>query len=255
MAAIEIASRLDEIEFPEFTSKLVKDTFDTLVASQVDQLEAYSKLLSDTAKSLSTYINDTEDSISGEEIFDFVTSVLPDLEPTSIDAENSGDTPLDSDQADKLDKAVTVSEDDGTGTPIQAAGEITTSSPSSVIIDAVAKRISANKYEILVKMVEMGLIRLVVTDGMIESKLNFTTYEFATARQASSTYRRNSSGARGGLSFGVGAFRLKASGGFSRLKVSTKSSTASQSSGTNINIQGMVRINFKSDYRALSEPV
>lgn len=253
MAAIETASKVGDIGFPEFTSKLVKDTFDTLVASQIDQLEAYTELVRETAKTLSTYINDTTDSISGEEIFSFIRNVLPGLSEDAIESGNAADTPLSSDQATTLDNAVTVPEDDGSGSEIQASGTITSASSSNAILDAVATRIAANKYDLMVQIVQTGLIRLVIDNGVIESKLNFRTYEFDREITASTSYNRTSYG--GGVRFGFfgRVFGLRGSAGYNRLRISTTSSNNTSGSGTNINIQGLVRINFSSDYRSLSE--
>ncbi|MEM9686297.1 MAG: hypothetical protein AAF934_05175, partial [Bacteroidota bacterium] len=109
----------------------------------------------------------------------------------------------------------------------------------------------ANKYDILLQIVQTGLIRLVVTDGVIESKLNFRTSDYEYARTASSSYRRTTSGGGVSLGFFGRVFGLRASAGYNRLRVSTTSSINASGSNTNINIQGLVRINFRSDYQAL----
>ena len=67
-SAIATAARLDEIGFPEFTTKLVTDVFDALIASNLQQQKAYIELLQATAKSLKDFINDTRDDIGAPEI-------------------------------------------------------------------------------------------------------------------------------------------------------------------------------------------
>ncbi len=79
--AVSEATRLGEIKFPEFTSKLITDVFDALIAANIRQTEAYVELLKAVSKSLSEYINDTKDDISGDMVLQLLAKVLPD--PTS----------------------------------------------------------------------------------------------------------------------------------------------------------------------------
>ena len=82
-AAVTEAARLDEIGFPEFTAKLITDTFDALVSANLRQTEAYIELVQSVAKSLKEYINDTHEDISGEELLRFLAAVLPPDDTTS----------------------------------------------------------------------------------------------------------------------------------------------------------------------------
>ena len=59
-AAVTEAARLDEIGFPEFTAKLITDTFDALVSANLRQTEAYIELVQSVAKSLKAFIDDTK---------------------------------------------------------------------------------------------------------------------------------------------------------------------------------------------------
>ena len=77
-AAVTEAARLNEIGFPEFTAKLITDTFDALVSANMRQTEAYVELLTLVSKSLTQFINDTKDDIGGELILQFLARVLPD---------------------------------------------------------------------------------------------------------------------------------------------------------------------------------
>jgi len=77
VVAVEQAAKVSEIGFPEFTAKLVTDVFDALVGANIRQTEAYMELVDQVAKTLSQYINDTRDDISGAEILQFLAAVLP----------------------------------------------------------------------------------------------------------------------------------------------------------------------------------
>ena len=84
-AAVTEATRLSEIGFPEFTTKLVTDVFDALIAANIRQTQAYVELLREISKSLKEFINDTKDDIGPQELLQFLAAVLP---PENL---NSGD--------------------------------------------------------------------------------------------------------------------------------------------------------------------
>ena len=73
--AIENATRLSEINFPEFTAKLITDTFNAITASYIDQMAQYVNLLQLVGQSLQDYINATRDDISADEINTFLATV------------------------------------------------------------------------------------------------------------------------------------------------------------------------------------
>ena len=76
-AAMGYATQIEEIGFPEFTTKLVGDTFDALIAANIRQQQAYVELLQATSKSLSAYINDTKDDITPAEIVQLFSAIMP----------------------------------------------------------------------------------------------------------------------------------------------------------------------------------
>ena len=80
MAKLAAKSPLAEIGFPEFTSKLITDVFDSLIAANIRQTEAYVELIQAVSKSLTEYINDTKDDISGDMILQYLARILPDSE-------------------------------------------------------------------------------------------------------------------------------------------------------------------------------
>jgi hypothetical protein len=254
--AVNQASRLSEIGFPEFTAKLVTDVFDALVSANMRQTEAYISLIKEVGKSLSQYINDTKDDIGGEEIMQFLSLVAP---PENADG-NSADatkvkvsntlTQADVDKINPALKIAGISENDNvavTGTLDQAA--------YNKILDAVAGRIAANKYDLLKEMVKQGILRLVVEDGLIETRLTFSTYGSSFYQDKSTDYNRSNFAFKakaktGGL---VSLWcKASASTSFNSVKISTAEKINQDRSGSRVNIFGMVQINFKTDYLPLN---
>jgi nitrogen regulatory protein PII-like uncharacterized protein len=245
--AVNEAKRLSEIEFPEFTAKLITDTFDALIAANIRQTEAYTALAKATAQDMSTYINETKDDISGVMILNYLASALT---PDQFDKVNNK-KPLDDSTAKAINDACTV---EGQEKPAIAVGAVS-AAVFEKILEAAAKRIAADKYTILKEMVKMGVLRLIVETGVIETKLTFTTYgsnyyDSNSSKYNSQSFSANASARTGGfLSLWC---RASASTAFKTLAVSTANASSSSSSGANVQISGLVRINFKTDYQPLN---
>jgi len=253
-AAVDEAARLPDIHFPEFTAKLITDTFDAIVAANLKQTEAYVELVKAISKSLTEYVNDTKDDISGAEILEFLAVLLPppDPNPQNLPTKVAEGSTLTADEATKLANAVTLPG----GTPPTVPTTALTASDMATIKDIVAQRLAANKYTLLKEMVKMGMLRLVVEKGVIETRLTFTT-------TASSFYQRNSS-SYNSRQFAVnaaaktGSFLSKwvsasASTKYTSVTVRTTNETQRDISGSTVNIFGRVEINFKTDYQPLSQ--
>ena len=84
MSVIENASAVGNIGFPEFTTKLVNDTINTLISNQAKQTEAFLELQEEVAKSLTSYINDTKDDVTGEEVLAFISSLVPSVDTAAL---------------------------------------------------------------------------------------------------------------------------------------------------------------------------
>ena len=183
--AVTQATRLSEIGFPEFTTKLITDVFDALISSNIRQTEAYIELLQQTSKSLSSFINDTKDDISGDMILDFLARALPadvdNQEKVTAVENNGGNATLNQDQANALNAALETPEEAGVADNNQIA--VDGQNSYDAILDAVARRISVNKYDMLKEMVKQGILRLVIENGDIETRLTFTTYGSSFSRE------------------------------------------------------------------------
>ena len=255
-AAVTEAARLDEIGFPEFTTKLITDVFDALVGANLRQTESYIELLAAVGKTLATYINDTKDDISGEELLLFLAKVVP---PTDDD-KKAGDATkvkdkgkLTAEDATALNTALEIPEVTDPASPPAAAGDLD-EKKVDVIMEAVASRLAANRYTLLKEMVKLGILRLVVENGKIETRLTFTTYGSTFYQKNSTDYNRSNF-----------SFRARArTGGFISLWAKASASTAYTStsvriakeanrdvSGSRVQIYGGVTINFKTDYQPL----
>ncbi|BCO08883.1 hypothetical protein GF1_12590 [Desulfolithobacter dissulfuricans] len=257
--AVTEAARLDEIGFPEFTCKLITDVFDALVSANIRQTEAYVELLRAVSASLKDYINNTKDDIGGDQILQFLAQVLP---PETANADKDGTkvkpgSSLTDDEAEALNKALTVPEEAGVSNnnQVAAAGALDQDKVNA-IIEAVAVRLAANKYDILKEMVKQGILRIVVESGTIETRLTFTTYGSTFYQKQSGTYHRDSfrfrAKARTGslLSSWV---KASASTSYTNINIRTTKETQRDISGSRVQIFGGVKLNIKTDYLPLNQ--
>jgi hypothetical protein len=261
--AIGAATRLNEIGFVEFTTKLVSDVFDTLVASNLRQQQAFVELLQATSKSLTAYVNETKDDIGPGEIMQVLTAIAPRNAETPATSDSpTAITPggkISADEASAINSALTITDPDSNAVSndkVAKAGNIDENAMKA-LRDAVALRVAANKYTLLKEMVKLGMLRLVVTEGTIESGLSFHSY--------GSDFLRNNSSRYSGQQFQVKAnaqtgsilsawVKASASTAYTSVNVSTSNTASGSSSGVGVTITGGVRINFKTDYLPLETP-
>lgn len=262
--AVDESKRLDEIGFPEFTAKLVGDTFDALIMANLKQTESYIGLVQEVSKSLSAYINDTKDDSSSAEVLGFLEAILP---AAASDSEN--DTSIAPAKALTVAEAKTLNDalalpptvDDNLKPSVypaeqaNALGDSYESAEWKGLLDAVAVRIAANKYTLLQEMVKQGILRLVVENGTIETRMTFTTYGSSSMTRDTSSYARDTTNKRSSSGAGfifAPLFSAKQRTYETKLRVSTTKTANRDISGSRVQIYGGVLINFKTDYQPLT---
>lgn len=260
-AAMGYAKQIEEIGFPEFTTKLVGDTFDALIAANIRQQQAYIELLQATSKSLTDYINDTKDDITPAEIVQLFSAILPPRDNATDDAPTAvvvGGTLSggENGEAAQLNKALAITDGSTTSNDNVATGGNITEQKYQALVEAAAKRIAANKYTLLQEMVRLGMLRLVVTDGTIETRLNFRAYGSDYFAKHTSDATRSSFSVRaqaqtGGL---VSAWvKASASTAYTTMRVQTTNTSERSSSSVDVQMMGGVKINFRTDYLPVAE--
>lgn len=257
--AINTATRLDEIGFPEFTTKLVSDVFDTLVAANIRQQESYVELIEATQKTLSEFINSTKDDIGPAELLPFLAAVLPPAnqdDPDELTKVVTGNT-LTAADATALNNALETPADAAVSSDNKVASSGALSEANvNAIMEAVALRISVNKYTLLQQMVNQGALRLVIEDGTIETRLRFRTfgadYFSEVSREAN---RKEFAFAAKAKTGGIISAWVKASAStkYTNVKVSTVDTRSNSSTRTSVDIFGGVKLNFRTDFLPLNQ--
>lgn len=253
--SIDKAARLNQIGFPEFTAKLITDVFNAIVSANISQQQSYIQLVQQVSKSLTDYVNDTKDDISGTDILNVLVRVAPDMNAQSGTVINKDSTKtLTADQANKINTAVSIP-----NTAINTNVANTTSQIKDLykpITDAIANRISADKYTLLQEMVKLGMVRLVVNNGEIATSLNFEAKDSTFYSRNASQY--NSEGFSFNSTVGSGWLtslwlQASASTSYSKMAVSTLSTSQVATSSSIAQIMGTVKLNFSTDYQPLNQ--
>lgn len=254
-------TRLGEIGFVEFTSRLITSVFDAVIDAHVQQTEAYMALLNSVSQSLQEYVNNTKDDIALADVSAFL-SVVSELPADQLKI-LTGESPVPASNAPDLNPAALTKLN--TLIALPAAANLTNAIAANTkldtvgvksIRDAIAGRIAANRYTLLQEMVRLGILRLIVDHGVVETKMTFNTY------QRASNVNRDSRFAGSTDTFGAGAGLVGApgpaavGGGFASsstdISVSTASNVHRDASGSSTNVFGRVEIHFKTDFAPLN---
>ena len=287
--AIDTASRFGDIPFVEFTKDLVTGVFDSLVDAHVLQMEEYATFVNSLTQDLSTYINNTQDGVTFEQISEFVqgydlptidnsalVSVLSQLQapsattaptPANPDASSpatpntwwggliNGLAPAVTQLIDKInpdEHIAGLSELDKYNKDVLAGAATITVPNYKQIHDAIAALITSNKYGLLQTMAKQGVMRLVVTEGEIETKITFSTWNNSSTESTSDNSNKvkirykDKRGVFGRIFNGRDKTKQRT------VTVNTAKSYQRDSSGTKVDIFGRVLIKFKTDYAPLN---
>ena len=282
--AIDTAARFGDIPFVEFTKDLVTGVFDSLVEAHILQMEEYSNFVNSLTQDLSTYINNTVDGVNFDQISEFVQNYeLPQVDETTmgtilgnLESPSSNAIPASSQPAaeDKwwgglinglspaLNSLVDKVNDPNQQNELKAItdyndGIISTVPSYNQVHQAIASLIVSNKYGLLQTMAKQGVMRLVVTEGEVETKITFSTWNNSTRgyetnhsnKVKDKTKKKNVNG------FGlIGLFRSKKKRKHVNrtVTVNTAKSYQRDSSGTKVDIFGRVLVRFKTDYAPLN---
>lgn len=130
------------------------------------------------------------------------------------------------------------------------------------LYDSVAEVIAGDKYALLQEMVKLGVLRLVVTDGVIRTSLTFSSFERSSKNTSSydhhkesvsEKYKHRQAPSRGILKLIRNRPLEKSKKKERDVHVTTVTEQTSTAQGTNITIFGGVEIRFKTDYLPVAQ--
>jgi hypothetical protein len=175
-----------KVNFPRFVAGLVDGVFNAIVSSSIRQMEAYSTLVANVAKSVDEYMRDN---ISENQARDYLAGKYPqhlkvDLKgkdgPKLVPvrgAEMRGRAPRGREPRSMALAAGGPSQLPDFMKDLGLPEPITRLDPKTVegaLVPAARRRMAMDRQELLATMVLMGINRLIVTDGKISASCLFT---------------------------------------------------------------------------------
>ena len=277
---------LKQINFVEFVSGLIDGVFNSIVTSSIQQMEAYSKMVADVAKSLNQFRDENTTEDEGK---DALVDEFPDVFNIGMDQFSGSDQPtlmlrdgVDEDSALARVQQTLGSYSDGGINSI----DVSDADAQARLITAARSHIATGRQQLLATMVLLGLNRIVVTDGKIAAKIMYD-FNASTQRTLSRTaqardYARDASGNlalltdregeydRGGTSSGDYSsesgnysgnydsdYYTKGKYKYAQKPVMTAVSMASDAQVDQLNVRanlmGQVEVNFRSDFMPLDK--
>lgn len=264
--ALQLATQVNKIGFVEFTSDLVRNVYTTIVTSSMDQLKAYADFVRVVSKSLSEYQNQALGGSDATSQTATANSYIKDV--LGIADPNANPIPLTPDQVSSLSDnfsgikraaAPIIITDAITVDAATKAGTITPDNLRLFVIEKI-KVAATDSYEILKTILKIGMQKIVVSDGYIETKLTFHVDSTDTQGRTStdSATRSMSKNFGGGLNAGAGGILGKILGATiggsigggkqsTELKVNVVNETSASALNVKIDVTGLVRIAFRTE--------
>jgi hypothetical protein len=218
---------LNAIDFPSFVASLIQGTFQAIVDSSVQQMEAYAELLKNVAGTVDRFMSDNvTDGMAKDYLADQYSGVLGrdtrDGKPKLVVRQSGGELP-------------SFFKDLGLATP----ADLTDDTINDVVVPATRRQMAERRQQTLATMVLMGINRVVVKDGEINAKLVFhidasetTSIKFDQNKVTSG----NMSGTAGRSPFGA-----------TSVMVNTVSVNAQNAINMRADLTGQVTVRFASE--------
>lgn len=221
---------LSAIDFPSFVASLIQGTFQAIVDSSIQQMEAYAELLKNVAGTVDRFMSDN---ISDGTARDYLADQYGGL----LARDTTGGQPrLRVETSRKSSEEVpSFFKELGFDSPEQ----IDDDSIEQVIVPATRRFLAESRQRTLATMVLMGINRVVVDDGEITAKLQFhidATEAMQMRFDQTKTTAGNMSGHAGRNPFGAQA-----------VMVNTASLNAQSDVNVRADLTGQVRVKFRSE--------
>lgn len=191
----QFGALVQKVDFPAFVGGLIKNVFQAIVQSSIDQMRAYGELIANVAKTVDQF---AQDNITENNARDWLSDKYPDAlrvntgTDTSF-ADDSTQPPPSSKLKTKGDNAEDdlkeISTDLNLDKPVT---DISDEAEEARLVQACRLQMMRSRQQLLASMVMMGINRIVVTDGEVifDMRAQDTASRKATAsmsaRQSSS---------------------------------------------------------------------
>ena len=258
----QFGQMVQKVDFPAFVGGLIKNVFQAIVESSIEQMRAYGELIANVAKTTDQFMRDNIGEGAGR---DFLADTYPDV--LSVEVGGTADAFADGAGAAQPVARLAATGENPAVRLAEISRDLNLNPPVSDISDADAElrlvtaarlQMAKSRQQLLSSMVMLGINRIVVTDGSINAKVIFDMRASDTAKRSykASMHDAERSKFAQKTSVGYGSWfsPVKAShtNEYSQEHVATVGSALDETSESKAEVKaklsGEVRVNFKSDY-------
>ncbi|CAN5919689.1 hypothetical protein BH11MYX4_BH11MYX4_35570 [soil metagenome] len=229
---------LNAIAFPTFVADLIKGTFQAVVDASIQQMEAYTKLLENVAKTVDQFMSEN---ITDNQARDYLVQGWPEHFKIEVE-EGSAKVRVKDSERDPPDfKSIFGLNDDVSLDDESVEGKL---------VPGARRKLAQGRQQMLSTMVLMGMNRIVITSGSIKAKMGFhlQAKDTGTAESASQFDFKNDTemSAGGGLGSLFGGPSFKSRTSIAYVSTTKKGSTDDIQIQTDLTAE--LDLKFKSDY-------
>ena len=256
-----------KVDFPKFVGGLIKNVFQAIVESSIEQMRAYGELIANVAKTVDQYMTDNISAAAGR---DYLAQRYPDAldvqvnqnagefaegapaPPATVQLVAQGDNPA--------QRLTDISRELGVDPPVT---DISDPNAELKIVTAARLQMAKSRQQLLSSMVMLGINRIVVTDGSINAKVVFDMRADDSAKRKYTAQMNDTSSQKAKQTVNVssGGWYLPVDWSVSseseQEHVATVGSAVDETSESKAEVKaklsGEVRVNFKSDYLPLEK--
>jgi hypothetical protein len=265
----QFGEMVQKVDFPKFVGGLIKNVFQAIVESSIEQMRAYGELISNVAKTTDQFMRDNIGEAAGR---DFLADSYPDTLGVEVGGGSEGFAENGADGAATPPPRLAAHGDAAEVRLAEISRNLNLNPPVTDITDANAElrlvtaarlQMAKSRQQLLSSMVMLGINRIVITDGSINAKVIF---DMRASDKANRNYKaqmndRSAMSEKNTANIGYGSWFSPVSAGmtneFSTEHVATVGSAVDETSESKAEVKaklsGEVRVNFKSDYLPLDK--
>ncbi|WP_146124447.1 hypothetical protein [Burkholderia ambifaria] len=266
----QFGQMVQKVDFPKFVGGLIKNVFQAIVESSIEQMRAYGELIANVAKTTGQFMSDNISEGAGR---DYLADSFPDV--LSVQAQD-GAGAFDTDSAgaaaaaapsrlvaqgdDAQQRLAEISRTYNLDPPVT---DLSDDKSELRLVTAARLQMAKQRQQLLSSMVMLGINRIVVTDGSINAKVVFDMRASDTAKRTytASMHDRESQKYKESVNAHYGSWYTpySADAAFEGQQehVATVGSALDDTSESRAEVKaklsGEVRVNFKSDYLPLDK--
>ena len=263
----QFGQMVQKVDFPKFVGGLIKNVFQAIVESSIEQMRAYGELIANVAKTTDQFMRDNIGESAGR---DYLANAYPDA--LSVGSDTTADDFAADQAAPQPPSRLTATGENVEVRLAEISRDMNVNPPVTDLSDADAElrlvtaarlQMAKSRQQLLSSMVMLGINRIVVTDGSINAKVVFDMRASDRAKRSYTASMQDTEAQRykESVSTSHGSwytpFSAEAAFEGQQEHVATVGSAVDESSESKAEVKaklsGDVRVNFKSDYLPLEK--